>query len=387
MRTRNGFRFVLGLSLITAMLLAGCPGNDPEICAVEDSPTLAGIIDEDRTIPYDASCSTVLVTADVFVRSGATLTVEPGVTLVFTEETALSVEEDSALVAAGTAERNITFTGLEKIPGYWMGVAFSSSANALNTLDHVVIEYGGSDYWYVGDDFANLVVDDATVAISNTTLREGQGYGFYFYLSDVTRFDDNVVTQNATAAGYLYANDVGALSATSTYTGNDVDRIDVWGGLVDQDQTWAAQDVEYLILSNTEVTATLTIGAGATLAFAEDTGLSIEATGALVADGAQASILFTGDQPESGFWHGIAFNGSISDANRLAHATVEYAGSGYWYYSDDICNIVAANATVTLENVMIRNSGGWGVYSYQSDLTITDCTYSSNAEGDLFETP
>jgi len=67
----------------------------------------------------------------------------------------MTIETDSAsselpgttLVAKGTADKPIVFTSAAATPsaGDWRGLWFGLGANADNVLDHVVIEYAGSD--------------------------------------------------------------------------------------------------------------------------------------------------------------------------------------------------------------------------------------------------
>jgi hypothetical protein len=81
-----------------------------------------------------------------------TLTIEPGVTLKMSEQTAIFVNRNTGrndpsgrIVARGTAERPIVFTSAQKEPkpGDWRGFWFGGEPNEGNVLDHVRIEYTG----------------------------------------------------------------------------------------------------------------------------------------------------------------------------------------------------------------------------------------------------
>ena len=71
--------------------------------------TLFGDIEEDMTL-YSL-CSPYFVTGNLLVREGVTLTIQPGVELVFSEERLLRV--NGTLIAEGTEEDSITFTGYD----------------------------------------------------------------------------------------------------------------------------------------------------------------------------------------------------------------------------------------------------------------------------------
>lgn len=68
--------------------------------------------------------SPYLITKDLIVPKGGTLTIEPGAVLVFAEFSALRVY--GKITATGASEERITFTPLDKIAG-WDGIAIKSS--------------------------------------------------------------------------------------------------------------------------------------------------------------------------------------------------------------------------------------------------------------------
>lgn len=79
------------------------------------------------------------------------LTIEAGVKLLFHKETVLGVEGHAtgaaAIRALGTASDPVVFTSAEPTPaaGDWRGFYFGNNVSAKNTLEHVRIEYTGSD--------------------------------------------------------------------------------------------------------------------------------------------------------------------------------------------------------------------------------------------------
>lgn len=104
------------------------------VCAAAHAQTLVGgIIDEDET--WDLARSPFLVSTNATVEQGATLTIEPGVEVLFREGVGLRVGIDGlnpdrtgTLIADGTAAQPIVF-GLA-IPGsaLWTGVQFGRDA-------------------------------------------------------------------------------------------------------------------------------------------------------------------------------------------------------------------------------------------------------------------
>jgi parallel beta-helix repeat protein len=95
----------------------------------------SGTLTEDTTL--FTSASPYVITEDIVVPAGLTLTIQPGVTLQFARDHALRVE-GGRLLAAGTAARPIVFTRRES--DYWGGILFLNT-QADNQIRHAVIEY------------------------------------------------------------------------------------------------------------------------------------------------------------------------------------------------------------------------------------------------------
>ncbi|MFP4384843.1 MAG: hypothetical protein ACLFSE_12425 [Spirochaetia bacterium] len=360
-------------------------------CSLDESPTLSGTISEDTILLYDPDCPTYRMTDDVIIQDGAVLTIESGITIVSEEGFGITVKADSGLNAIGTEDLPITFTGREEAAGHWMGIKFSNTENESNVFSYVTIEYGGHDNWNFAEDASNLFIRESEVSVKNSTLRNSGGHGFYFYLSKVTEFNDNRITGNTLNPGTLYANDIGDLSGTSAYTGNTHDSITVISDEIVKDQTWHALDVPYFfsgINHITEIKAALTIEAGAVLKFDENNGLRVKDEGSLSAVGTSGNaILFTGFEADSGHWRGLCFHGNDTGPNVLDNVTVEYGGSHYWYWGEDLVNILVREADLTLTNSTVRNSEGYGIYTYYGTVSQEKVTFENNTLGEIREEP
>ena len=91
--------------------------------------SISGSIEEDLIL-YNI-CNPYYFTGNVIVRSGVTLTIEPGVTVVFSPQTYLSV--NGTLIAEGTEEDSIIFTGSN-----WRDINIQNS-NGGSSLSYVKI--------------------------------------------------------------------------------------------------------------------------------------------------------------------------------------------------------------------------------------------------------
>ena len=126
----------------------------------------------------------------------AVLTLEPGVTLSFQEDTGIFAQDEAAgIVAEGTEADRIVFTGDTPVAGSWYGIYLREARMADNVMDFVTIEYGGGEFdggvtgWVSNEEF-NLSVgqipsNTAQMLITNTEFRNagvsgsGSGYGLY----------------------------------------------------------------------------------------------------------------------------------------------------------------------------------------------------------------
>lgn len=144
----------------------------------------ASIIGADTT--WRRADSPIDVTGYVTVAHGATLTVEPGVTVRFAANSGMTIA--GALQAVGTAADPVLFTGAVPTAGSWQGLSFygSNSPQATGTLRYVAVEYGG-----FGAAGGSIYANSAQVTISDSTLRRSAGAGLVLWLrasgSSITR--------------------------------------------------------------------------------------------------------------------------------------------------------------------------------------------------------
>ena len=340
-------------------------GNDTDAIGWGYGTLTGGHVWPALALPY-------VVTGNLDVAAGASLLIQPGVQIAFTEGMGLS--SSGALQAAGTAEAPIRFTGTSKKPGWWGGLAVTGRSGGLNTrsqLAHVVVEYAGAG------NRPGLYLEYATVAVSDAVVSGCGGNavrGGQLGTADLSQcsFVNN--------RGYAVLFTDGSVSPTLqdvTGQGNDTDAIG-WGyGTLTGGHVWPALALPYVVTGNLDVAAgaSLLIQPGVQIAFTEGTGLS--SSGALQAAGtAEVPIRFTGTGQEPGWWQGLDIGGRSGLTNTdciFNHVVVEYAGAG------NRAALALAYARVPVSHTRISDCGGNAVRGGQlGTADLSQCSFVNN---------
>lgn len=111
----------------------------------------------------------------IAVRTGWRL--HPGVTIEAARDVTVIINEEGYLLAKGTAEQKIRFTGAANTTAYWVGI-LSHSTSTQNSIDQAEINNAGSKA-IVSGKRANLALygHDAAMTIRNTRISGSGGYG------------------------------------------------------------------------------------------------------------------------------------------------------------------------------------------------------------------
>jgi hypothetical protein len=156
------------LVLILPILCSGLPAS----YAID----VGGTIDDDTTwIPAE---SPYMVVGNIKISAGATLTIQPGVTVMFQEniraETGFYIRVDGTLTAQGTATAPIVFTSENKA-FRWGGIVYMDISKDWDEdtstgciIDHCIIEYAGNSTIY---GTAAITTFSAQPYLANSTIR------------------------------------------------------------------------------------------------------------------------------------------------------------------------------------------------------------------------
>ncbi|UYV11840.1 MAG: right-handed parallel beta-helix repeat-containing protein [Phycisphaera sp.] len=120
------------------------------------------------------------MTSTIFVRDSATLTIEPGVQVLFVDGTGIEVGEPlvgaspAALIADGTADEPITFAALIPGPDVWLGIGIKDSAlDAVATTDGRYVRGCLLRHVHITDAASPIDANESTPFIEHATITGG----------------------------------------------------------------------------------------------------------------------------------------------------------------------------------------------------------------------
>lgn len=305
-------------------------GDEPKKKGTKACKALPNSITADWTVPEGCKQT---VKNQVFVREGATLTIEPGAKLSFQPGTSLVIETGK-LVAKGTEDAPIVFTSANSsaAAGDWDGIAFEEKVTAGNVLDHVTVEYAGHEGgWTHGGVTIYGDVSPGRVTITNSTFQNNEHCGIHDERekSKFAKLEGNTFKKNGGAAMKLHPEIVGSVGD------NKLDEpIKVSSGTVSKSAKWPKAPA-YVVEGQLKVEGS---GQAAILTLPEKGVVKVTPGHYLVIGGGDGGglvakgVKFTSsnDSPNAGDWGGISFETKATNTV-LEDCIIEYAGhDGGW---------------------------------------------------------
>ncbi len=192
---------------------------DPDTCAV--------VIDRDITIPTrlvkSARACDYLVVDDISVESS--LFIDPGVVVIFDQDTRLSVTDSGSLTAVGTAEARIMLAGQLNVRGYWYGLCFGN--NRESRLEYVDLLWAGK-VWSGGSAVCRAAIGGVSGNGEPVHIRHSLVAGALTTGLDATRvplgeFENNIFAANTEYGVRASPDIIHRLDHASDYLGTSVD--------------------------------------------------------------------------------------------------------------------------------------------------------------------
>ena len=398
---KNNSGIAMRINVITAGDLdANTSFNNNGTDAVELlEKSSAAVISEDATwvalnnnVPYQ-------IEANIHVE--ADLEIDAGAVLEFGSDKYMRVDENGSLLALGTVEQVIMFSGKTKTKGFWRGLYFEDSNNVINELANVVFEYGGSSDLTNQLEKTNFGIgyflNPSKLKMTNVVSRESGGTGFavdYRSNGELTTFSNNKFSNNT---GYglqitpfqlqyldeatIYSESNGSDNILVSYAGSNAE--------LDNDATWVAptDGSKYIMDGNVIYNGNLTINPGVSFEFEANRGFNIEGSMSAIGTSEQ-HISFSSVTKSAGAWKGIKFDDSNNVINKLHFVDVSYGGSAANSVEKANLNVdqFSGFSTVDIQNSSFTNSAGYGIaISNNSSITQNNNSFSSNVSADIFQ--
>ncbi|MGO1752011.1 MAG: hypothetical protein ACTHYV_05920 [Psychroflexus sp.] len=280
------------------------------------NPNTVLINNLDSTVDYMISCMT---------RIDGKLTIEEGVVIAFDQDAGMYFTDKSTFKMQGTAEKPIILTGKEQTKGFWNGV-LSKSSSSNNKMSHVTIDYAGGSK-------AALEIDneDSSLKLEHCTLSNSKNYGMIVH-DNVGKDVHNIFMENCTFTKNKipFKTDASRLrlfNGTNSFSGNDEDYIDLNGGTVYGDATWANLNVPYFLQSDFRYRdGVLTVEAGTEIVMPAQSWMHLQDKASLVMVGTEEDpIIIRGEHDVPGFWNQLTIDSS-SPLNEIGHVVFKNAG-------------------------------------------------------------
>jgi hypothetical protein len=322
-----------------------------------------------------------VVTCDVKVPSGVTLTIQPGAIVKFQYPYALVVEGQGTLRVLGTASRQVYLTSFNDdavggdtngdggattpMAGDWKQIDFQAGSSPDSLIDYGVIRYGGC----CSTDSGGITLEGASPTIQNTKLANNQHYAILADLTSSPKLTNN------------------------TYSDNDVNGLALRGGSIDAATTWDVTSTAYFITGEVKVAsgATLTIQLGVAVKFSDYQALVVQIGGALQVAGTPGSqVYFTSAKDDAvkgdtnndggtttaapGDWAGIKFD-AASNTSLIDYAVIRYGGCCAAYNGG--INLLPG-ASPTIRNTILAYNQSAIQIDPSAHPTLVNITYSHN---------
>ncbi|MBQ3635835.1 MAG: right-handed parallel beta-helix repeat-containing protein [Bacteroidales bacterium] len=321
-------------------------------------------ISENRTLTDRGEGIDYFVDGILNIDGNAVLTIEPGVTIMFSgKNSGIVVTADAGLKMAGTESKPITLTGPDsnRKPGSWDRVAVKST-NKDNIFEYVTFKNGGSDT----EDLPGVItIEDGTLSMKNCTIDGSKGNGIVLTNTGAfVDFEENTITNCAGYPVYAdYLSMVEPIDAKSKLTGNGKDYVYARGHILDEDFTLDALSVPYLITGTVHVDkGTFSVKEGTEVVMGErEAMIRVNENGAVSMVGSEKKpIVFRGEDKsgKAGQWDNI-YCGSDNKSNRLEWVELRNGGGDVSEWSGVL--EIYDDAVISIKNCTIDGSLGTGI--------------------------
>lgn len=368
-----------------------------------DPTEISGSIDANTTWPDLGLPVDYIIDGTCWVEGNALLTIEPGVTIMFTGSNGrIIVEENAGLKMEGTADKHIRLVNAtnNQNHGAWGYVEVKSSRSD-NKFAYVDFINGGSN-----DNEVVYLDGDAKLSMKNCLIDGSLGNGIRVD-GTLTAFENNTIMNCEKYPIELRTGvHVNQIGTGNDFTGNAYDMILMNFYWLDNETvktfTFANHGIPYYMADGMSVdeNSIMIVEAGCEFVFPYDKELNIQDGCLIQVNGtAQMPVGFRGETDEAGTWRGLHVwtTRATNGGSNLTNCIIEGAG-----VNEDGALWLDPETRLAISNLTINNSATYGLNicipmewnettgEYEYDfanyhVTATGLTFSNCALGNIYE--
>lgn len=325
------------------------------------------------------------------VAVNASLSIEPGVTIMFENGAGLTIHEQGSISALGVASNKIVFTSKSGKRGDWKGITVLSN-NAKNVLTYSKVEHG------IDNVTIGKIGTAAKLEISYSEITAAKGYGVIVAKgSSLTQFSNNKIHTNTTYPLQMHLADASKLEDLNEFGTNGKEFIQLMGSgsqIILQKISLKKLRIPYVLSGQSIAGDMVEILAGARVYMDDQAELIIDGQngqGEFSAIGTLAqpitiSALYNG----VGVWSSIQLRNSNSPNNKIEYCTI--SGGGKTTNNNEgmisLVNTGNGNSQIVIRNNNILNSASSGISiqhlnsNYNNDI-LTANSFLNCAKGNV----
>ena len=404
----------LGIALLAIALLAGCDNkpknndsnntnnstnnteNNTSVTNTnaEGLPTeWSGSIDANVTWPDRGLDVDYVIDGWVNIEGNALLTIEPGVTIMFTgTDGGIGVGENAGLRMVGTADKPIILEGPtnNSINGSWHNVKIDSKRND-NQFEYVQFLRGGSDE---GEWQGVVHLANGRLGMKNCLIDGSLGMGLVTEYDEgyLTAFENNTIKN---CAAYPWISEYFPAISKNIGTGNTFENngknmvcCRYGAGELKENMTIHELPIPYYFQdgSNFDGSKTLTIEPGVEFVMPINADINIGEECGFVAQGTEEKPIIFRCEEEGEAWNGIKFE-SKRNNNVITYCQIKDCGAND-SWSERCCIYFRRDAKLVLTNNVFGPSAynGVGIEGIEKwgDVTHSGNTFVDCAKGNVW---
>ena len=328
--------------------------------------TIDGSISANTTWPDLGLPVDYIIDGYCYIEGNAALTIEPGVTIMFTGANgAIVVEQDAGIHMVGTPDKHIRLVNATNNNNHGAWRYFHVISNrADNVMEYVDFINGGSN------DGGEVLLVDGTLSMKHCLIDGSRGIGMYVN-GKLTAFEYNTIKNcESYPLGISEADHINQLGTGNEYTDNTKNMIwfdHYWidNGTENSTFTFTNQGIPYHITDgmNVDENNILFVNPGCEFVVAYNKEIVVSEGSLIQVNGSRGGtpeVIFRGETSGSGTWRGLKVRTSRHTGNNvhswLNGCIIDGAG-----IDDDGALYTEEDTWLTLYQVTISNSGSYGL--------------------------